>query len=90
MPIITSKSIKSVNENDQKIVAAIYKQYAKEPALVGTDLIVLCKNGYVTISGTVNAPSQEEQAIIAAKKIPNVRDAISEIEITTHPKNKID
>lgn len=85
----TNTSITTTTNNniDQKIVSDIYARYAKESALIGTDLTVKCKNGFVTISGTVTAQSQEDQAVIVAKSIAGVKGARSNINVLTNPKN---
>jgi cytoskeletal protein RodZ len=75
------------NDGDQKIVADITTRFANEPALTGTSLTVTCVNGFVTISGNVTAQSQEDQAILVAKSIPNVKGVTSNIDVKTNPKN---
>ena len=74
-----------VSDNDAKIVADIYAKYAKESALIGTNIEAKSEDGFVTISGTVTAQSQEDQAITVAKSIPGVKDVISEINVLTNP-----
>lgn len=74
-----------VNGGDDKIVTIIYSKYAKDPALIGTNLNVTCVDGIVTISGTVVSQSQADEAVIAAKSVAGVKDARSSINVTTNP-----
>lgn len=70
---------------DDDIVSAVYAKYAKDQALIGTHLTVTCKNRMVTVSGTVTAQAQADEAIIAAKSVPGVKDALSNINVITNP-----
>jgi len=83
----TTNATPATNDADVKIVADITTRFAKEPALTGTSLSVTCVNGFVTISGNVTAQSQEDQAVIVAKSIPNVKGVTSNIDVKTNPKN---
>lgn len=71
--------------NDDKIVSLIYDRYGKDPALIYTNLTVTSENGVVTISGTVTAQSQADEAVIAAKKVPGVNDVRSDINVLSNP-----
>lgn len=75
----------SSTAEDDNIVSAIYAKYAKESALIGTNLTVTSANGIVTINGSVTAQSQADQAVIVAKKIGGVKDVRSLINVTTKP-----
>lgn len=81
----TTTTTTVVNDGDANIVSAIYARYAKDSTLIGTALTVTCKDGYVTISGTVTSQSQADQAVILAKRIDGVKDATSVINVTTNP-----
>lgn len=70
---------------DDDIVTAVYAKYAKDPALIGTKLTVSSQNGIVTVSGTVTAQSQADEASIAAKSVTGVKDVRSNINVTTNP-----
>lgn len=70
---------------DDDIVSAVYTKYAKDPALIGTTLTVSSQNGIVTVSGTVTAQSQADEASIAAKSVNGVKDVRSNIKVTTNP-----
>lgn len=83
---VTTTTTSKTSKIDDDIVSAIYSKYAKESALIGTSLIVSSKDGIVTISGTVTAQSQADQAVIAAKTINGVKDVRSNINVTTNPK----
>lgn len=82
--VINTTSVTKVIDIDAKIVTAIYDKYAKDAALIGTALTVTCKNGVVTIDGTVTAQSQADQAVLSAKAVQGVRDVISAIQVTTN------
>lgn len=73
------------NSIDDDIVSAVYAKYNKDPALIGTTLTVSSQNGIVTVSGTVTAQSQADEASIAAKSINGVKDVRSNIIVTTNP-----
>jgi len=81
----TTTNSSTSNSRDDDIVSAIYAKYAKEPALLGTALTVSCQNGVVSISGTVTAQSQADEASIAAKSVSGVKDVKSSISVTTNP-----
>lgn len=74
---------KTVNSHDADIVSAVYASYAKDAALTGTKLTVNSQNGVVSVSGTVTAQSQADEAVIAAKKVPGVKDVLSSINVIT-------
>jgi osmotically-inducible protein OsmY len=80
----TTTSISS-NSHDDDIVSSIYAKYAKDPALIGTTLTVSSQNGIVSVTGTVTAQSQADEASIAAKSIAGVKDVRSTIKVTTNP-----
>ena len=73
------------NDNDDKIVSAIYTKYAKDPALTGTQITVTSQNGIVTLNGTVTGQAQADEAVIAAKSVNGVKDVRSAILVTTNP-----
>lgn len=81
---ITSTTIIKTS-TDENIVSAIYDQYAKHSALIGTSLTVSSENGIVTISGTVTAQSQADAAITEAKSIKGVKAVRSNIKVITNP-----
>jgi len=81
----TTTSTTIVTSYDTNIIAAVYDKYAKDPALIGTNLTVGSQNGVVSVSGTVTAQSQADQAVIAAKSVPGVKDVKSFIHVTTNP-----
>lgn len=70
---------------DDRIVTAIYAKYAKDAALIGTNLTVTSKNGIVTLNGKVTAQSQADEAVQVAKSIDGVKDVRSSIIVTTNP-----
>lgn len=82
---VTRSTTTSVNSNDDAIVSAIYARYAKDSALIGTALTVSCKNGIVTLNGSVTAQSQADEAVIVAKSISGVNDVRSSINVKTNP-----
>lgn len=73
------------NSSDDDIVSAIYSKYAKESALTGTTLTVSSQNGVVTISGTVTAQAQADEASIAAKSVAGVKEVKSSVNVITNP-----
>jgi len=81
----TTTTTSPTNPKDDDIVSAVYAKYAKDPALIGTTLTVSSQNGIVTVSGTVTAQSQADEASIAAKSIAGVKDVRSTINVTTNP-----
>lgn len=81
----TTTNDNSMNEADTRIVSEIYAQYAKDSALIATALTVNCKDGIVTLTGTVTAQSQADQAVISAKSVAGVKDVRSSIVVTTNP-----
>lgn len=82
----STSTTKNVNIDDE-IKGAIYSKYAKDAALIGTSLTVDSKDGSVTISGTVTAQSQADEAVIAAKSIKGVQSVRSDITVTTNSTN---
>lgn len=83
-----STTTTTVNDGDANIVSAVYAKYAKDSALIGTTLTVSCSNGVVSVAGSVTAQSQADEAVIAAKAIPGVKDVRSTIQVMTHPNVK--
>ena len=81
----TTTTTNTKTSKDDDIVSAIYSKYAQESALDATSLTVSSQNGIVTVSGTVTAQSQADEAVIAAKSIPGVKDVRSSISVTTNP-----
>lgn len=81
----TTTTSTTTNSSDDDIITAIYAKYAKDQALIGTKLTVSSQNGIVSISGTVTAQSQADEASIAAKSVPGVKDVRSSINVTTNP-----
>lgn len=81
----TTTSTTTVTSSDTNIIAAVYDAYAKDAALIGTNLTVGSQNGVVSISGTVTSQSQADEAVIAAKSVPGVKDVKSSIHVTTNP-----
>lgn len=73
------------NPVDQKITSSVYSKYAKEPALIGTNVSVNVDNGVVSLTGTVTSQSQADQAVITAKSVDGVKDVRSYINVTTNP-----
>lgn len=73
---------------DEDIVSAINAKYAKDAALIGTTLIVSSKDGIVTLSGSVTAQAQADEAVQVAKSIPGVKDVRSSINVKTNPPMK--
>lgn len=71
---------------DDNIVSAIYAKYAKDSALIGTNINANSENGIVTLTGTVTAQSQADAAVIAAKSVKGVKDVRSNINVITNPK----
>lgn len=71
---------------DDEIVASIYNKYAQSSALIGTAITATSNNGVVTLTGSVTAQSQADEAVSAAKSIQGVKDVISNINVTTGPK----
>jgi len=80
----------TVNSHDNDIISAVYKNYAQDPALTGTKLTVNFQNGILSVSGTVTAQSQADEAVIAAKKVPGVQDVRSSINVITANPNAHD
>ena len=74
----------TVDNGDARIVNLIYKKYATASTMIGTTLMVSCKNGVVDISGDVTATSQAEEAIILAKSIEGVKVVRSSINVKTN------
>ena len=81
----TTTTSTTTNSSDDDIVSAVYAKYAKDPALTGTGLTVSSQNGVVSVSGTLAAQSQADEASIAAKSIPGVKDVRSTINVITNP-----
>jgi len=82
---IVTPATPSTLESDGRITAAIYAQYGKSSALTGTNLTVVCKASVVTLSGTVTAQSQADEAVRLAKSVPFVKEVISNIVVVTNP-----
>lgn len=89
----TTVTTTTVNDADAGISSAIYAKYAKDSALIGTDISVNSVNGVVTLNGSVTAQSQADEAVEVAKAIAGVKDVRSSIIVTTNsktvPSNKI-
>lgn len=82
--VTNSTTTTTVDNGDARIVGQIYKKFSGDSALNGTALTVNCTNGIVTISGTVTATAQAEEAIKLAKSIAGVKEVNSSIDVSTN------
>jgi osmotically-inducible protein OsmY len=83
---ITTTTTTTTIDTDAGIVSAIYTKYAKDSALIGTDITVTSQNSFVVLEGNVTMQSQADEAVQAAKSVPGVKDVKSNISIKTNPK----
>lgn len=81
----TTTTTTQVVDTDTPIVSGIYSLFAKSAALIGTNLTVASKDGMVTITGSVTAQAQADEALRLAQTVPGVKDVQSNITVTTNP-----
>lgn len=81
----TTTTTTTVVTNDTGIVSAIYTNYAKSAALIGTNLSVNSQDGIVTVSGTVTGQAQADEALNIARSIAGVKEVRSSISVVTNP-----
>jgi len=70
--------------NDGLIVDQVRIKLSGDQDVKGGALMVDCKQGVVTITGTVETMQQKEKATRLAKKIKGVKQVINNIEIKKH------
>ena len=70
--------------SDGLIVDQVRIKLSGDQDVKGGALMVDCKQGVVTITGTVETMQQKEKATRLAKKIKGVKQVINNIEIKKH------
>lgn len=70
--------------SDDLIVDQVRIRLSADAEVKGGALVVDCKQGVVTLSGTVETSRQKDKAAKLAKKIKGVKQVINNIEIKKH------
>jgi hyperosmotically inducible protein len=70
--------------SDDLIVDQVRIKLSADAEVKGGALVVDCKQGVVTLSGTVESPRQKDKATKLAKKIKGVKQVVNNIEIKKH------
>lgn len=81
----TTTTTTTVSTNDTAIVSAIYADFAKSAALIGTNLSVNSQDGVVTVSGNVTEQAQADEALNIARSAAGVKEVRSSISVMTNP-----
>lgn len=68
-------------DSDARAVADIKAKYAAHPSLSGSNIVVNCAQGHVTLIGAVPAPENIGRAIAIALKSDGVRDVTSTLQL---------
>jgi len=69
---------------DDFLIDTIRQKLAADQIVKGGAIEVICKDGAVTLKGTVEEPAQKNKAEKIAKKVSGVKSVANEIQIA-HP-----
>jgi osmotically-inducible protein OsmY len=84
LTLITSAPAASKPVTDDFLIDTIRQKLAADQIVKGGAIEVICKDGAVTLKGTVEEPSQKNKAEKIAKKVNGVKSVTNEIMIA-HP-----
>jgi osmotically-inducible protein OsmY len=70
--------------SDDLIVDEVRIKLSADAEVKGGALVVDCKQGVVSLSGTVESPRQKDKAGKLAKKVKGVKQVVNNIEIKKH------
>lgn len=72
-------------ENDELLAETVQLMMDKDPLVDVTEILTLCKDGVITLSGTVAGTVAHDAAESDAWTIEGVHDVINQIEVATIP-----
>ena len=84
LTLITTAIAASKPVTDDFLVDTIRQKLAADQVVKGGAIEVICKDGAVTLKGTVEEPVQKNKAEKIAKKVSGVKSVTNEIMIV-HP-----
>lgn len=84
LTLITTAVAASKPVTDDFLVDTIRQKLAADQVVKGGAIEVICKDGAVTLKGTVEEPAQKNKAEKIAKKVSGVKSVTNEITIA-HP-----
>jgi hyperosmotically inducible protein len=84
LTLITTAIAASKPVTDDFLIDTIRQKLAADQIVKGGAIEVICKDGAVTLKGTVEEPSQKNKAEKIAKKVNGVKSVTNEIMIA-HP-----
>jgi hyperosmotically inducible protein len=84
LTLITTALAASKPVTDDFLIDTIRQKLAADQIVKGGAIEVICKDGAVTLKGTVEEPSQKNKAEKIAKKVNGVKSVTNEIMIA-HP-----
>jgi osmotically-inducible protein OsmY len=68
-------------KTDLKIQKSVVEELQYEPAIDASDIGVTCKNGIVTLTGTVKSYADKELAVCRLERFPGVRALVDQINV---------
>ena len=84
LTLITTAVAASKPVTDDFLIDTIRQKLAADQIVKGGAIEVVCKDGAVTLKGTVEEPAQKNKAEKIAKKVSGVKSVTNEIMIA-HP-----
>jgi hypothetical protein len=69
--------------SDVRIVAVIKARYTLDDGLSAWNIVVACKDGHVTLAGSVDSPELIGRAIVLALDTDGVLDVVSSLRVKT-------
>ena len=78
-------SARAAHIDDERIISAAKSSYVYRTYLKGDDIKIQAKDGAVTLSGEVFAPSHKEMAEDTVENLPGVRSFDNRLEVSPKP-----